>query len=136
MKNYSNIYDIDGELIRAAGDTHKLTLKEAQDKAKYYTEKLKELDENDPKAKVYTTYIRNLTSYIISLYSKMKPEELESEAKEQEFNNQINKAINELKEEIEGEATEVEQPVGEQLVEREGSPETVMDEYVDYEEVE
>lgn len=31
MKNNSNIYDIDGELIRSSGDTHKFTVDEAKE---------------------------------------------------------------------------------------------------------
>lgn len=66
MKN-TNLYDIDGELIRKSGDNTKLTIGDARKKIEYYQEKLKELDENDPKYAAYTTYIRNLTGYCIQL---------------------------------------------------------------------
>lgn len=153
MKNNSNIYDIDGELIRAFDDTHKLTVKEAQEKAKYYTEKLGNLDEKDPKAVTYANYIKNLNRYIMEMYSKMSPEELQellSQKKQESTDAQVEKAINELKKEIENEenneveessehATEetgsedTETPVRTQedlLTDGEGRPETVMDEYV------
>lgn len=77
MNNKTNIYDIDGELIRAAGDNHEFTLEESKEKIKYYEDKLKELDEKDPKYSVYVNYIRNLNMYIFSLYNKMKPEEIQ-----------------------------------------------------------
>lgn len=40
MKNNTNIYDVDGEIIRAAGDNHRFTIEEAQSKIKYYREKI------------------------------------------------------------------------------------------------
>lgn len=69
MNNKTNIYDIDGELIRAAGDNHKFTIDEAQEKLKYYVEKLKQLDKTDNdyvlKLSVYNQYVNNLANYII-----------------------------------------------------------------------
>lgn len=60
MTNNSNIYDIDGEILREAGDTSELSVEEAQTRLEKYKEKAQKLDENDPKLKVYTTYIHNL----------------------------------------------------------------------------
>lgn len=153
MKNNSNIYDIDGELIRAFDDTHKFTVKEAQEKAKYYTEKLGQIDENDPKAATYVTYIKNLNRYIMELYAKMSPEELQAlldQKKQESTDAQVEKAINELKKEIENEETNKNEESSEHandeagsedtetsvrtqedlLTDGEGRPETVMDEYV------
>lgn len=153
MKNNSNIYDIDGELIRAFDDTHKLTIKEAQEKAKHYTEKLGQIDENDPKAATYVTYIKNLNRYIMELYAKMSPEELQAlldQKKQESTDAQVEKAINELKKEIENEETNKDEESSEHaddeagsedteasvrtqedlLTDGEGRPETVMDEYV------
>lgn len=152
MKNNSNIYDIDGELIRAFDDTHKFTVKEAQEKAKYYTEKLGQIDENDPKAATYVTYIKNLNRYIMELYSKMSPKELQElldQKKQESTDAQVEKAINELKKEVENEESsehandeagseDTETSVRTQedlLTDGEGRPETVMDEYVEYEEI-
>lgn len=156
MKNNSNIYDIDGELIRAAGDNHKMTIKEAQEKIENYRQKLEKLDEKDPKAVIYATYMRNLNQYILTKYATMKPEELEAELNrqkaEKDTKEQVEKAINELKKELENEENDEKSPgqsesespeIGEEarseegsrtqedlLIDGEGRPETVMDEYV------
>lgn len=142
MKNNTNIYDIDGNLIRTAGDNHKMSLEEAQERIKFYNEKVKELGENDPKIPIYTTYLRNLTNYVLSLYSTMSPEEMTAQMNAQKqlnTNEQIEKAINELKKEIEEEESTVEEPKvvtqEDLLVDGEGRPEAVMDEYVPFEEV-
>jgi len=164
MKNNSNTYDIDGKLIRAIDDTHKMTVKEAQERVEYYTKKLEEIEENDPKYAVYTTYIRNLNKYILDTLIAMPVNERNAEFDrmkiQENTDKQIEKAINELKKEIEDEEHEENEesseqsvesdtaPEGEQeaelgqtttqadlLTEGEGRPETVMDEYVDFEEV-
>lgn len=164
MKNNSNIYDIDGKLIRAFNDTDKMTIKEAQERVEYYTKKLEEIEENDPKYTVYTTYIRNLNKYILDTIIAMPVNERNAEIDrmkvQESTDKQIEKAINELKKEIENEEHEENEesseqsvesdtaPEGEQeaelgqtatqadlLTEGEGRPETVMDEYVDFEEV-
>lgn len=59
-----------------------------------YREKLKELPENDPKTAVYNTYLRNLSGYLIQLYSKNPPKQLNTTEEE------ISKAIEELKKEL------------------------------------
>ena len=162
MKNNSNIYDIDGDLIRGIDDVHTWTIEEAQAKIDKYTDKLKELEENDPnnpKMAIYRTYIVNLHRYLFELYAKMSPEEIQTILNTNKTKEQINNAINELKKEIENEAehtsktnneperTEDGAEVGEErtenqsrtqddlLVSGEGRPETVMDEYVDFEEI-
>ena len=115
MKNNTNIYDIDGELVRKADDNHQWTLEEAQNRIKIYSEKLKNLQENDPKnpkIQVYTTYLRNINGYIYKLYSQMSPNELKTifeahKTDNEDLNKQIEKAINELKESVDdGETTE------------------------------
>lgn len=162
MKNNTNIYDIDNELIREAGDFHKWTLEETQEKLKKYNEKIEELEKNDPKSPklaAYRTYILNLNRYIWSLYSNMTPTQLKDMLKAQEtkenVEEQVKNAINELKKEVENETEEEDetdssteqeqQPDTVQetsgttqeslLTDGEGRPETVMDEYVDFEEV-
>lgn len=156
MKNNSNIYDIDGELIRAIDDNHEITVQEAQEKIDFYKNKLEQLTKDDPKKAVYETYIANLNRYIVGLYSKMTPDELNSELNrqkiQQDTDKQVEKAINELKKEIENEKdTEAEEhpATGSEdsdteeagrtqedlLTDGGGRPETVMDEYVDFEEV-
>jgi hypothetical protein len=36
MKNNSNIYDIDGNIIRPAEDNHRFTIDEAKEKVQFY----------------------------------------------------------------------------------------------------
>ncbi len=126
MKTITNIYDIDGEIIRKAGDNHKFTVEEASNKIEYYRKKLEEVGENSPKAVYYATYMRNLSQYIMTLYSKMTPKELsemvEKAKKQENLNQQIKDAIDELKKDLPEDNKEPEK-------------ETVMDEYVDFEEV-
>ena len=107
MKNNSNIYDFNGDLIRAFDDTHKWTIEEAQEKIKEYQEKIKEVGEDSKEAIIYATYIRNLTKYIWEQYAKMTPEEfakhVEIAKKERSTSEQVENAINELKKELEDE---------------------------------
>ena len=119
MTTNSNIYDIDGELLRSAGDTSDLTIDEAQKRIEQYQKKLNELSEkepNNPKLSIYNTYIKNLQSYIFNQYI-LHPElmpKIEHTTQEQ-----IQKAMEDLKAEVEAEEAK----------------ETKMDEYVDFEEV-
>lgn len=126
MKNETNIYDIDGELIRAAGDNHKITVEEAQEMMEKYRQKLQETDKDDKKAVAYATYMRNLSNYILAQYAAMSPEEftarLQANAATTTDENTVENALNELKDELEEEPVEERKP-------------TVMDEYVDFEEV-
>jgi hypothetical protein len=141
MKNNSNIYDIDGELIRGIDDTHKWTVEEAHEKIEYYRKKIEEIGENDEKSRIYATYIRNLSKYILDLYLKMTPDELTNELNRQnakeDVKNQVKKAIDELKKEIEEENSETGEPNDSESEDKlvEERKETVMDEYVPFEEV-
>lgn len=124
MKNNSNIYDIDGELIRPAGDTHKMTAAEAQEQIKKYQEKIAQLSENEPnspKIAVYNTYIKNLFNYTLKLYSEQPEINQEEPAKQPDIKAQVAKAMSELKETVEQEDL---------LVERDKEA-PVMDEYVE-----
>lgn len=130
MKNDSNIYDIDGNLIRAIDDDHKMTLKEAQEKIEEYRKKLEKLDEKDPKAVMYATYMRNLSQYIMTLYAKMPAEQLNAlieEHKSKDLKEQVEQAIEDLKSSVETEETPITQD--DLLVER-NETDTIMDEYV------
>ena len=126
MTTNSNIYDIDGELLRSAGDTSDLTIDEAQKRIEQYQKKLNELSEkepNNPKLSVYNTYIKNLQSYIFNQYI-LHPELMPKV--EQTTQEQIQKAMEDLKAEVEAEeAKETKMgPVSDET-----------DEYVDFEEV-
>lgn len=132
MNNVTNIYDIDGELIRTAGDNHEMTVDEAKEQLKKYEEKVKELTETDPnnsKIVIYNNYIKNLASYILTLYAKQTatvnmPEQTNMTA-------QIKKAMDDLRDEFEKEEVKSQDDM---MVEREESS-TNMDEYAEFEEV-
>lgn len=103
MNNNSNIYDIDGELIRHTNDTHKWTIEEVKNKIEYYRKKLQDLAEDDKKAIVYATYMRNLSNYLFILYSQMPAEQLNAEinaAKKVIEAEQVKKAMDELANEV------------------------------------
>lgn len=124
MTNNSNIYDIDGEIIRKIDDDHQWTVEEVKNKIEYYRNKLKDLAEDDKKAILYATYMRNLSNYLLVLYSKMTPDQLNAEinaAKALTTNEQVKKAMEELQDSL-----------NEEEKEKEGPKETVMDEYVDF----
>lgn len=151
MKNNSNIYDIDGDLIRHIDDTHEFSIEEAQKQMEKYRKKLEELPENDPKAPIYNTYLRNLSNYLVSMYLKSPKPEIKTDE------NDIRRAIQQLSEDIDGGGgttmdKEVEQSLVEHiqeklnnseekpvtqdslLVERDGVVNN-MDEYVQFEEL-
>ena len=103
MNNNSNIYDVDGEIIRKYNDDHKWTVEEVKNKIEYYRKKLQDLAEDDKKAIVYTTYMRNLSNYLFILYSQMPAEQLQAEidaAKAATTNEQVQKAMDELIESV------------------------------------
>ena len=103
MNNNSNIYDIDGELILHTNDTHKWTIEEVKNKIEYYRKKLQDLAEDDKKAIVYATYMRNLSNYLFILYSQMPAEQLNAEinaAKKVIEAEQVKKAMDELANEV------------------------------------
>lgn len=111
MNNNSNIYDIDGELIRHIDDTHKWTVEEVKNKIEYYRKKLQDLAEDDKKAIVYATYMRNLSNYLFILYSQMPAEQLNAEinaAKKAIEAEQVKKAMEDLANEVnnDGKTTE------------------------------
>lgn len=132
MNNVTNIYDIDGELIRTAGDNHEMTIDEAKEQLKKYEEKVKELTETDPnnsKIVIYNNYIKNLASYILTLYTK-QPAAM-SMPKQTNMTDQIKKAMDDLRDEFEKEEVKSQDNM---MVEREESS-TNMDEYAEFEEV-
>lgn len=118
MNNNSNIYDIDGEIIRKADDEHKWTIDEVKEKLEYYRKKLQDLAEDDKKAVYYATYMRNLTNYLLVLYSQMPAEQLNAEiekAKQDSKEEQIKKAMQELQDDINNDGTTTESTIDEVL---------------------
>ena len=111
MNNNSNIYDIDGTIIRKADDDHKWTVDEVKEKIEYYRKKLQDLAEDDKKAVIYTTYMRNLSNYLFVLYSQMPAEQLQAEinaAKALSTDEQVKKAMEELSNSLEDDGTTTE----------------------------
>lgn len=132
MNNITNIYDIDGELIRTAGDNHEMTINEAKEQLKKYEEKVKELTETDPsnsKIVIYNNYIKNLASYILTLYTKQSA--TINMPEQSSMTDQIKKAMDDLRDEFEKEEVKSQDDM---MVEREESS-TNMDEYTEFEEV-
>lgn len=132
MNNVTNIYDIDGELIRTAGDNHEMTIDEAKEQLKKYEEKVKELTETDPNNSnivIYNNYIKNLASYILTLYAKQSA--AINMPEQSSMTDQIKKAMDDLRDEFEKEEVKSQDDM---MVEREESS-TNMDEYAEFEEV-
>lgn len=132
MNNVTNIYDIDGELIRTAGDNHEMTIDEAKEQLKKYEEKVKELTETDPnnsKIVIYNNYIKNLASYILTLYAKQTA--TVNMPEQSSMTDQIKKAMDDLRDEFEKEEVKSQDDM---MIEREESS-TNMDEYAEFEEV-
>lgn len=107
MKNDTNIYDIDGELIRKAGDNHKWTAEEAQKRIKYYQDKIKAINEAENKTesdlkkiKIYENYCANLTKYVWNIVNQLSSEELNKIFAQNTTEEQVNKALEELKNDI------------------------------------
>ena len=115
MKNETNIYDIDGNIIRKAGDNHKFTLEEVEKLVDDLTEKVRQ----NPDNQVYRVYLDNAHKYLYNMYNHMSVEDLKKrisliqdtvqEAKneateaEKEQLNAIGEAMEQLKEEYDKE---------------------------------
>lgn len=128
MSKFSNIYDIDGNIIHKSGDGP-YTVEQTEKLVDDLTKKVQE----NPDNKIYKIYLNNAESWLYSLYNKMSRKELMdrmsfiqesiNNAKEEATNiektqlNDINNAINELKTYYENESKDIN------------------DEYVDFEEV-
>jgi len=126
MTTDSNIYDIDGELLRSSEDTSELTIEEAQKRIESYQKKLNELAEKDPKdhkLSIYNTYIKNLQTYVFNQYL-LHPELMPHMTNTTQ--DEIQKAMEDLKADVEAEESKetIMEPVSDET-----------DEYVDFEEV-
>lgn len=142
MSKFSNLYDIDGNIINKSPQ-HTFTLEETEQLVDDLTKKVQENPDNE----VYKVYLANAQKWLYKLYNEMDREELmkrmnfitdsiqnaknEVNEAEQKEIDEINKAVEELKKEydrLEGEGTvldsEVEQPVAVDTP-------VVMDEYVE-----
>lgn len=146
MNKFSNIYDIDGNIINKSPQ-HNFTLEETEQLVDDLTKKVEENPDNE----VYKVYLSNAQKWLYKLYNDMDREDLmkrmgitqeliqkakdEASSVEQAKLDEINKAIEQLKDEYDRESgeggtggTELDKEV-ESVVE-EPSP-VIMDEYVE-----
>lgn len=158
MSKFSNIYDIDGNIIRRA-DQGPFTIEETE---KLVDELTKKVQEN-PDNQVYKVYLNNAQKWLFKLYNNMSREELmnrmsfvqnsideaKSEASEAEQKQleEINNIMEEFKKQYDSEpettATETEggsgrgdtETVEHNMDEPDAPKPVVMDEYTEFEEV-
>lgn len=110
MNKFSNLYDIDGNIINKAPQ-HTYTLEETEKLVDDLTKKVQENPDNE----VYRVYLANAQKWLYKLYNEMSREDLMkrlnlvkdsvqeakdevNEAKQKELD-EINKAVEELKKE-------------------------------------
>ena len=74
MKNYSNIYDVDGNIIRKAGDNHKFTIEEVEKLVDDLTQKVQE----NPDNQVYKVYLNNAHRWLYNMYNSMSTEDIKA----------------------------------------------------------
>jgi methyl-accepting chemotaxis protein len=143
MNNYTNIYDIDGNIIRKAGDNHRFTIEEVEKLVDDLTAKVQQ----NPDNQVYRVYLNNAHKWLYNMYNNMSVEELtkristiqdaiqaaKDNATELEQKNleELNKTMDEFAEQY-----NADQPDSAPVLERdpdgsESRPETIMDEYVE-----
>lgn len=136
MNNYTNIYDIDGNIIRKAGDNHRFTIEEVEKLVDDLTAKVQQ----NPDNQVYRVYLNNAHKWLYNMYNNMSVEELtkristiqdaiqaaKDNATELEQKNleELNEAMDEFAEQY-----NADQPDSAPVLE--SRPETVMDEYVE-----
>ena len=115
MSKFSNLYDIDGNIINKAPQ-HRFTLDETEELVDKLTKKVEE----NPDNQVYKVYLNNAQKWLFKLYNEMSREDLikrlnlvkdsieeaKNNATEAEQNvlEQINKAAEELKKEYDNES--------------------------------
>ena len=146
MNKFSNIYDIDGNIINKSPQ-HNFTLEETEQLVDDLTKKVEENPDNE----VYKVYLSNAQKWLYKLYNDMDREdlmkrmgitqELIQKAKDEASNveqaklDEVNKAIEQLKDEYDRESGEGETGGAEldkevEPVVEEPSP-VIMDEYVE-----
>ncbi len=72
MNNYTNIYDVDGNIIRKAGDNHRFTIEEVEKLVDDLTAKVQQ----NPDNQVYRVYLNNAHKWLYNMYNNMSVEEL------------------------------------------------------------
>jgi AAA+ ATPase superfamily predicted ATPase len=117
MSKFSNLYDIDGNIINKSPQ-HTFTLEETEQLVDDLTKKVQENPDNE----VYKVYLNNAQKWLMHLYDNMSREDLmkrmsiiqdsikdaknEATSAEQDMLDKVNKAVEELKKEYENENTE------------------------------
>lgn len=146
MNKFSNIYDIDGNIINKSPQ-HNFTLEETEQLVDDLTKKVEENPDNE----VYKVYLSNAQKWLYKLYNDMDREDLmkrmgitqeliqkakdEASSVEQAKLDEINKAIEQLKDEYDRESGEGE--TGGTKLDKEVEPvveepsPVIMDEYVE-----
>ena len=128
ISKYSNIYSTDGELLRHVDENTGKLKKYTTEELEQLLDKLGEDKDENGEIKDKTAFL-NVQQMLMQYYWKYgNPHEEEIKAKLEEYakqhglEDQVNKAMEELK-------TAVEESTGEEI------KDTVMDEYVNYEEI-
>lgn len=152
MSKFSNLYDIDGNIINSAPQ-HNFTIEETEKLVDDLTKKVQENPDNE----VYKVYLNNAQKWLFKLYNEMSREDLmkrmtilndtiqqaKTEASEAEKAqiDEVSKAMEELKEAYDKENAEEEQQVEDpevinqdDLLTDRAEEAPVMDEYVQFEE--
>lgn len=140
----ANLYDIDGNLINKVDESGKLPKKTIEEVELLVDELTKKVKEN-PENAVHKAYLNNAQSWLYGMYNNMSREDLAKRMtvlqdaikdaqkdvtdKEQQTLEQVNAEIDKLK-------SSIETDVPAEAEETPKTPkETIMDEYVPYEEV-
>lgn len=123
MNNYTNIYDVDGNIIRKAGDNHRFTIEEVEKLVDDLTQKVQE----NPDNQVYKVYLNNANRWLYNMYNSMSTEDIK--ARISALQNNIQDAKDDLNEAEKEQLDSISQAM-EQL-KAEYEKETVMDEYVE-----
>lgn len=144
MSKFSNLYDIDGNIINTSPQ-HTFTLEECEELVDKLTKKVQENPENE----VYKVYLNNAQKWLMHMYDNMSRQDLmkrmsfvtdsiqnaknEATEAEQEQLNKIEEAMEELKKAYDKEDPLIGAVIPDDMMEdiHKGIRETVMDEYVE-----
>ena len=124
----ANLYDIDGNLISKAPLNNK-TINEVEQLVDELTKKVQDNPENE----VYKVYLNNAQQFLFGMYNNMSKEDLISRISA--LQSSVEKAKSEVNEAEQAKLEETNKVLEELKNSYEEHKPTVMDEYVDFEEV-
>ncbi len=124
MSKFSNLYDIDGNIINKAPQ-HNFTIEETEKLVDDLTKKVQENPDNE----VYKVYLNNAQKWLFKLYNDMDRESLLKRLTV--FNDSIQKAKDDATEAEQVEIDEISKAVEELKEAYDKEEPTVMDEYVE-----